>query len=74
VKIVDLVAIGVVRWGLLQAHVFAFNLTSDWEPGVYVFESTLTAAAEKWTRYAEDFIAFLADAVELGAVWPRPNL
>ncbi|MCP2321736.1 hypothetical protein HDA40_000243 [Hamadaea flava] len=53
---------------------FALSVAGDREPGVYVFTSTLTARAPEWTRYADDFTAFLADAVERGTVWPRPAL
>ncbi|MEU7764327.1 hypothetical protein AB0B25_04295 [Nocardia sp. NPDC049190] len=63
-------------------HGFGFSLSSDREPGVYVFQSTSTAPAEKslvtyaeqWIRQADDFTTFLTDAVERGGVWPRPQI
>ncbi|MFQ6392351.1 hypothetical protein ACLMAJ_02735 [Nocardia sp. KC 131] len=55
-------------------HDFALSLSGDREPGVYVFRSTLTARAEKWTRHADDFTAFFTDAVERCGVWPRPQI
>jgi len=56
-----------------REHDFAFSLSGDREPGVYVFRSTLTGRAAEWEKYADDFTAFLAAAVEHGGVWPRPE-
>ena len=58
----------------VQERAFGFDLSGNLKPGVYVFESTLNAEAQTWIRYADDFTAFLADAVKRGGVWPRPDL
>jgi hypothetical protein len=56
---------------------FGFDLTLSRSPGVYRYESathTTHALRTPWVWHTMDFARFLAEAVDRGGVWPRPQL
>jgi hypothetical protein len=58
----------------MNEHDFAFSVTGDREPGVYRSQSTLHTPSRGFSRYADDFAAWLRDLLDRDGWYERPAL